>query len=175
MKILEPKDAREPQMLVTTVGTNLHLFVYTGAVFVGHFAGHNPSNEDVLFPLVFLSPPSAELAIQPLGDEREFLAAVVHASISGFVDKTDPTIVHVLSARAELRRVRLHPNTPILAVVLSAKIKAQNAEFHDMGYQVTVLQRAAEIPNHIKVGSATWDGKYATIGPIVRPGAPQQP
>jgi hypothetical protein len=184
MKTLSPDDARRPQLAVTSVGKDpigphddLYMDVYTGFLSVGHFAGQNPSNEDIQFPLVYiLNAPGSRLGIRPIADKTEFRAAVVHASITGFVDKTDPAIVHILSARTDLREVRLHPGTDVLAVVLTATVKAQNAELHDVGYQVTVLRRVSpktRILDPIEVGSANWDGKYDKIGKIVRAGAPQ--
>jgi hypothetical protein len=193
VKILVADDAQRPQLAVTSMGPDLipaydrYMLVYTGAVHVGHYAGQDPSNLDVQFPLVYISSPGDSITIRGFADPTvagpsEFLAAVVHTSISGFVDKTDPAIVHILSSRADLCEVHLHPPHggphPVLwTVVLSATVKAQNAEFHHVGYQVTVLKRSprrkGSVDQEIQV-DGTWDGTYDSIGrpPIQGIGAP---
>jgi hypothetical protein len=192
-KILVADDALLPQRAVTSVGPNplipseeFYMHVYTGAVHVGHYAGQDPSNLDVQFPLVYIKDPNgSRLAIRPFAtqpfphpDQSGFLAAVAHTSISGFVDKTDPAIVHILSSRADLYQVSLHqqggPQKVVWAVVLSATVKAQNAEFHHLGYQVTVLGKGSQEgkpADEIEVGLGPWDGTYNSVGPLIRHGA----
>lgn len=191
MKILTPADVDQPQLASTSTGqdftTGDHLFmdVYTGLLRPGHAAGDDPSELDIQFPVVFaVASPGAAPGIaiadfhNPAEKPNEFRAAVANVSIAGFVDKTDPAIVHVLSARADLRSVRLLPTGfDIFAVVLAGKVKAQNSEIAGLGYQVTVLRRHPPketlLPS-INVGSPNWDGSYAHIGdPPAMAGAPQ--
>jgi hypothetical protein len=120
---------------------------------------------------------NGELASKLFGSEME--------SLTNLVDKTDPAIFQVTAATADLQTVTLSPNRPVLAVVLTTNLGAQNAEHWGFQYHVTVLTRViADIPKGeppilppILLGDQTlgqtWDGSYAAISPQGLPGQPQ--
>jgi hypothetical protein len=191
MKLLAPADVDLPQLAYTSTGKyiydsayDLFMDVYTGLLRPGHGAGHDPTELDIQFPLVYMiDSAGTQKAIADFHDpgdpqyDEEFRAAVANVTIAGFVDKTDPCIAHVLSARANLMSVKLRPSgTEVNAVVLVARIKAQNSEIASLGYQVTVLRKHAAkqtLRPSIHVGDPRWDGSYDSIGAILRYGAPQ--
>jgi hypothetical protein len=186
-KVLLPKDVNNPQSLrfVATdpvIGDARVVTIYTGLLNVGHFTGGDGGTIDIQFPLVGLfGTGTGTRAIFPLAPtlplaRQEFKGAVASASISVFVDKTDPSIVAIESATADLRLVTLNPNTPVHAVVLSARLKGQNSEFVNLAYHVTVLTLINSdfpIQAPVLVGGQFWDGTYKEIGNVEVPGVPQ--
>jgi hypothetical protein len=179
-------DVTRPQCAYTSVGqdthkNNLFLNIYAGLLHVNHAAGGDPTEQDIEFPLVYITEDEAVRVIDAWHDPRrrpsEFRSAIANCSISGFVDKTDPAIVHILSARADLREVTLNPSgKTIFAVVLAMRVKAQNAEFPGVGYQVTVMWREPKgtLAGEFFTNTPDWDGTYAHISPIVAHGEPQR-
>jgi hypothetical protein len=185
MHILTANDAIRPQLAKTSIGQdvakeNLFLDIYAGLLNVGHAAGRKPTEQDIGFPLVYMT--DSDLAIAQFHDPHkrwdEFSAAVATCSIAGFVDKTDPAIAHILDVHSDLREVTLNPSgKKIFAVVLAGRVKVQNAEFVSVGYHVTVLRRhrpEQTLLTSIHIGSHEWDGSYAHISPILMHGAPQK-
>lgn len=186
MRILSPHDVTRPQGIYTSVGQdthkhNLFLDTYTGLLQVNHDAGDEPTEQAIEFPLVYIQEPETDIRIDHWRDPAvrpdEFRAAAVNCSIAGFVDKTDPAIVHILAARADLREVTLNPSgKKIFTVVLAARVKAQNSEFVSVGYHLTVLRRhppkESLLPG-FTAGGADWDGSYAHVSQVIRHGAPQ--
>jgi hypothetical protein len=190
VKVLNVSDVRRPQRL-TMVGRDLPstgsatqhdliMDVYSGLLQVDHFAGQDPTELDVVFPLVFLVTAS-KIGIQPIPDRGEFRGASVNLAIAGYVDKSDPGIDHILKARADLREVNLTTDRKIRAVVLAATVKAQRYEFRDVGYQVTVLTRKGKKGRADPIVTPppasdflTWNGKYQHVGGVLQAGVPQQ-
>ena len=187
MKVLTYEDVRRPQLLTVPAGNlptapaaKVLLEIYTGILEVNHFAGHSATELDLLFPLVYIVLDSEKpKAINPFPDpDREpenrhtLKGAVCHVGIAGYVDKTDPGIDQILLARADLRGLRLKPsNKHIHVVVLQLRVKAQNYEFRDVGYQVSVLREGSISP--LQFGGP--DRDYGPISRIKQPGAPQRP
>src|SRR5712691_11676441 len=77
--------------------------------------------------------------------EREFRAATVTASITNFVDNTDPCIVGIEHMSVKLTEIELEKvnsqGSRIHAMVMCANLIIRRGEIVTLGYEVNVLER----------------------------------
>jgi hypothetical protein len=167
-------------------GSTMILTTYSGLVSLKFSVGDTKTDFPIQYPVLglFRTAQGSTTGIFPIR-RSEFVAATAMVALTNLVDKTDPAIFQVTAATADLQTVTLSPNRPVLAVVLTTSIGAQNAEHWGFQYHVTVLTKViADIPKGeppilppILLGAQTlgqtWDGSYGPISPEGVAGQPQ--
>ena len=148
--------------------------VYTGIIEVRHGAEDDSSTLDFQYPLLgFFRENNGTLTpgIIPIDVEggQEFLGAAAAAALSGLDIKDTLGVTIVDNFNADLFRVDLAPtNRQVLAVVLTGKLNAMEAEVYGIAYHVTVLNglndRGDRFGAPILSNSVDWNGTYGAIG-----------
>jgi hypothetical protein len=157
--------------------------VYTGIIEIGHGAEDTSTGIEFQYPLLGFFDNNGTLTpgIIPIDHERQFLGAAATAALSGIFIKDTLGICGVNDINADLHRVDLAPtNFQVLAVVLTGRAHATEAEVYQMAYHVTVLNGLSDKEDNrfgapILSNSPDWNGTYGAIGTTpVKSGRPTE-